>query len=297
VPKRKGWYERQEVNRLSHDWVKMNCKNITKREKELLKIVHERKLVRRDHLEIIHPSYRKAGKNKTSILNRSIKKLFEKMCLDKVHEEPEFMTGNNPAIIAIDRAGAMILDVPFKRRIKQAHRFIGTDKYVFRELPSNYPHIHGVNKIETITIQLAEKMNFTIVRWDLEHKNAKLVQFNEKFTIIPDIFTIFRLNFKQNKPFLAFIEYDTGSEDNRYKDKFPTLRDKMEKYQKYKLSGAWKNEWWSKKIKTGFPLLLFVTEDEKRVDYLNKKGKEIGLRVLAMHIEDYEKNMATLLSG
>lgn len=294
--KKRGWYERENINRITHDWVSSHCKNLTRREKELLKIVNDRKLVRRDHLEIIHRGYRNAGDSRTSVLNRSIKKLFDKMCLDKVHEESEFMKGNNPSIVALDRAGAMVLNTPFKRRIKQKSRLIGTEKYVFRELPSNYKHIHGVNELEVKTIILSENMNFDVVRWDLEHKNAKIVQYNEKFTIIPDIFTIFRLNFNNNKPFLAFIEYDTGYEDHRYKDSFPTIRDKLEKYQKYKLSGSWKNEWWCKKIKTGFPLLIFVTEDEKRVRYTNEKGKALGLRVLAIHSERYEKELEGLLS-
>lgn len=289
---KRGWYSREEVNRISQDWISMNCKNITNREKELLRIVWERKMVRRDHLEVIHPLYRNVGDRRTSVLNRSITKLFRKMCLDKAHEEAEFMKGNTPAVVAIDKAGAFLLGKKFRRRIKQNKRLINGETFVFRSLPTNYRHIHGVNELEVKTIELCQNKGFSLIRWDLEQENAQKLSFSEKFTIIPDIFTIIKAD---NKPFLAFIEYDTGSEDNRYKDKFPTLREKLEKYQQYMRSGVWKKQWWATKIKTGFPILLFVTEDERRIDYINKKGKSLGIRVVAMHTNEYTEKMGSLI--
>lgn len=182
---RKSWYERNEISKINSDWVQLNCKNITKREVDILKIINDRKLVRRDHLEIIHDSYRKLGKNRTSLLNRSLKKLFEKSCLDKCHEEPEFQKGNLPAVFGLDRAGAIILglDKKFRRRIKQDCKFINGQKYPIRELPNNYPHIHGLNEIEVQTILLSEEMGFKISRWDLEEKNAKVIMYNERFVL------------------------------------------------------------------------------------------------------------------
>ena len=289
---RKGWFERNEVAKINHDWVKMHCKNITNREKELLRIVQERKLVRREHLEVIHPEYRNAGQRRTSILNRSIKKLFEKMCLDKAHEEAEFMSGNLPAVLALDRAGAIVLglDKKFRRRIKHTSKMIGNKRYVFRQLPNNYPHIHGVNELEVETILLSEEMDFKISKWNLEEKNAKIVMYNERFTIIPDVFMMLRVG---NKPFTAFIEYDTGMEDHRHKDKYPTIRDKLEKYQKYKISGAWRSEKWAKH--SGFPMLLYVTEDKGRIAFVNDKGRLLGLRVVAMHKSEYRDKLKALL--
>lgn len=288
---RKGWYERDEVAKIDHNWVRLNCKNLTKREKELLKIVHDRKLIRRDHLEILHTAYRNSGVRRTNVINRSIKKLFEKICLDKVHQEAEFMTGNLPAVLSLDRAGAILLGVKFHKRIKHSYRIINNKKHVFRKLPNNYPHIHGVNDLEVRTLLLGENLGFSIYKWELEEKNKKTVQFNERFTIIPDVFVI--LNVK-NKPFAFFLEYDTGMEDHRHRDEFPMLRDKLEKYRKYKLSGAWKTEKWAMKL--GFPLLLFVTEDDqKRVKYVNEKASKLGLRTIAVENKDYEKKLSTIL--
>lgn len=292
---KKGWYEREEVPSINHDWVQLHCKNITNREMDLLRIVNERKLVRRDHLEIIHEEYRKAGDTRTSILNRSISKLFQKLCLDKVHEEAEYRSGNLPAVVALDRAGALILglDKKFKRRIKHDElRIINTKKHIFRELPSNYPHIHGVNQLEVDTILLCEELGIDIVRWDLEEKNTRLFMYNERYILIPDVFLLLRVN---NKPFIAYIEYDTGKEDFRYKDKYPTLREKLEKYQKYKLSRTWKNEKWAEI--SPFPLLIFVAEDKKRIPYVNDKGKLLGLKVLAIHSSEFQDNLKTLLKA
>lgn len=291
---RKGWYERVEVTKINHDWVRLNCKNITNREKDLLRIINERKLVRREHLEIIHEGYRNCGTRRTNILNRSIKKLFEKMCIDKVHEVPEFQSGNLPAVLALDRAGAIVigLDKKFRRRIKHTFKLVNGEKYVFRELPNNYPHIHGINDLEVRTILLSEELGFKISRWDLEEKNAKSIMFNEKFTIIPDVFMILRIG---KKPLSAFIEYDTGMEDHRYKDKYPTIREKLEKYYKYKQSGSWKSEKWAKH--TGFPLLLFITEDNGRISFVNDKGKALGLKILAFHMSEYEKELKLILKA
>lgn len=292
---KKGWYERLEVPTINNDWVQLNCKNITNREMNLLKIINERKLVRRDHLEIICEEYRNAGEKRTSVLNRSIRKLFDKMCIDKVHEEAKYRNGNFPAIVALDRAGAIVLGLnkQFKRRIKHDEmRIIDTKKYIFRSLPSNYLHIHGINELECQTILLGEELGFNVFKWDLEEKNTRLFMYNERIILIPDIFMILRVN---NKAFLAYIEYDTGKEDYRHKDKFPTLREKLEKYQKYKLSGTWKNEKWAEF--SPFPLILFVTEDKSRISYVNEKGKKLGLKILAFHSDEYKDNLRTLLKA
>lgn len=287
---KKRWYEREEIVKINHDWVRLNCKNITNREKELLRIVNERKLVRRDHLEIIHEGYRNAGSMRTNILNRSIKKLFEKMCLDKVHEEPEFMKGNLPAVLALDRAGAIIIGEKFRKRIKHTPKLVNNKKYFIRELPNNYPHIHGVNSLECETILLSEELGFNIIMWNLEQDNAKNVMYNEEFRIIPDVLMLLRIG---NKPFLSYIEYDTGMEDNRHKDKFPTIREKLERYRMFKLSSAWKDEKWSK---LGFPLLLFVTEDMGRIAFVNDKARLLGLKTIVMHTSEYRDKLRVLIN-
>jgi hypothetical protein len=88
---------------------------------------------------------------------------------------------------------------------------------------------------------------------------------------------------------LYFIEYDTGSENRGYSKTFPVLLEKLDKYQKYKMLNGWREEWWAKKINTDFPLLLFVTEDEKRIKYIKETGAKMGLIIECLLSSDYIK--------
>lgn len=299
---RKGWYERQEVSRINLDWVKMNCKNITTREMKLLEIVEKRKLIRRDHLELLHPDYRK-NKYSTNVLNRSLSKLFESHCIDKIHEQQELMKGNTPAIISLDRAGAILLNEqriinndevkPFKLRIKHYEKKIHGEIMTFRTLPTNFPHIHAVNELEIETRKLCGLYGCNRLFWYLEEENLKKFKFNGEWVILkPDVFVIIIHN---DKPILFFIEYDTGSEDFRYKTNFPTLKKKLEKYYHYKLTGIWTKEKWAKIIDTDFPLLLFVTEDKKRIKYLRDKGVEFRLDIEVLLKNDYNKLLSYII--
>jgi Replication-relaxation len=268
---RRAWYEREEIDRITLDWVKLNCR-LTTREIELLEIINERKLVRRDHLEVISPSYRELGSNRTEILNRSIRKLFRTMCLDKIHEKRDIgIGGNNPCTVALDRAGSIILGINHKRRI--IHKKEG--KYIRRSLPVNYRHINGVNQLEVDTIEVTDAFDGQITAW--HHEKPQKLQYGvENISVIPDV----RLELKFNgKPFYAFLEYDTGSEDRRNKNNFPTIRDKLLKYKKYKSSKLWDSPY--------FPLILFVSEDMSRLDYVNRVMKEFGLEGWGIYRENY----------
>ena len=267
---RRGWYERQEIQRVTLDWIKANCK-ITDREMELLQIVKERKLVRRDMLEIISPSYRKLGKGRTKILNKSIRKLFEGNCLDKIHEELGG-GGNNPCTVALDKGGSLLLGVSHRKRI--SHRV--ERGYMKRSLPANYRHVNGVNKLEVETILFCEDTGSEILYWTHEEPQ-ELHYGQEKVVVIPDVRVALKM---RDKPFYAFIEYDTGSEDRRNKNDFPTIRDKLIKYKKYKISKLWDTPY--------FPVILFVTEDDKRIPYVNKKIKELGLEGWGIYYENYK---------
>ena len=270
------WNEREEVQRVTSDWVKMNCK-LTEREKELLRLVYDRKLVRRDHLEVISSSFRKIESNRTRLLNRAVKKLYKNMCLDKTHEQQAIGSGNSPAIVAIDKAGSIILDVPHRRRIIQEKTLSKGKWYVARRLPANYRHINGVNQLEVDTINFCEQSGSSIVRW--EHEVGKEFHFGaEKVHVIPDVTSELEI---RNKTFLMFIEFDTGTENLRYKDSFPVIHEKILKYRKYKVSKLWESEY------SSFPILLLVTEDDKRISYFNEKCKENGLIGFGVYYKNY----------
>ena len=283
MSKRKGWYDRIEVKRVTLDWVKTNVR-LTDREIELLKIINYRKLVRRDMLEIISPSYRYLNiKNRTRIINKSINKMFNSMVIDKVHEPQRFKQGNTPAVVALDRAGSLILGVPFKQRIKQNRHVLNGVEYIHRQLPSNFYHINRVNQLEVDTILFCEETGNKLSKWILE-KPIKLLYGQDRIVLIPDV--LLELKFK-NKTVFAFLEYDTGSENLRYKEP-PIIREKIIKYKKYMMSKLWEKEF------PNFPLLIFVTEDLDRVDFFNKKCEENGIFGIGVYYKNYKELLYSL---
>jgi hypothetical protein len=275
---RGSWYERKEIEKVTLDWVKTNCK-LTSREIELLQLVYDRKLVRRDHLEIISESYRNLGDSRTRLLNRAIKKLYQNMCLDKVHEVQEIGRGNTPCIVGLDKGGSMLLSVPHKKRISHRKSIVNGNTYITRMLPANFRHINGVNQLEVDTILFCEETENELIGWHHE-KPQELHYGQEKVVVIPDV----RMELKmREKPFYAFIEYDTGSENRGYKDRFPTIHEKIIKYRKFKASKLWVEEY------PYFPMLLLVTEDDKRIPFFNQKCKENKLQGFGVYSESYVK--------
>lgn len=281
------WYERQETKKITLDWVKTNCK-FTEREKELLQLVYDRKLVRRDHLEIISPSYRSIQDKdvRRVLICRAIKKMYQRMCLDKVHEPQEIGKGNTPSIVSIDKGGSILLGVSHKQRISHTSSLVNGVEYITRSLPANYRHINGVNQLEVETILLCEETGVDILRWDHE-VSKKFYHGEEMIHVIPDVFM--EINLKK-KPLLAYIEYDTGAESIRYKEP-PIIRDKVIKYRKYKISKLWVED----KLPY-FPIILLVTEDIKRIKFFKDKCKENGLEGYGVYSENYNKLLRYLFS-
>lgn len=199
------------------------------------------------------------------------------MIFDKIHEVQEIGRGNSPSIVAIDKGGSIILGVPHKRRI--THRktnFKGID-YITRILPSNYKHINGVNQTEVDTILFCERTNNDLITW--KHEVATEFVYNrEKILFIPDVFV--ELSFK-DRQFLGFIEYDTGSENLRNKNDFPIIYNKLINYKRFKGSQLWVKDY------KYFPVIMLVTEDEKRIPYFNSKCKELGLQGVGIYYEKY----------
>lgn len=287
---REGWYEREEVKKITADWVKLHCK-LTDRERELLQLVYDRKLVRRDHLEIISPSYRKLGVSKTRLLNRAIKKMYKSMILDKVHEKQEVGKGNNPAIVSVDKAASMILGVPHRRRIIQKVSSHRGNEYVVRSLPSNAHHINGVNRIEVETILFCEENGYEMLDWQLE--KPKIFNYNdERIVLIPDVLMVLGI---EKKRLGVFVEYDTGSEGIREREP-KVIKDKILKYKRYRTSNLWESEKWQKHFEANvFPLILFVTEDDKRIEFWNRKCKEYGVKSVAMYVDKYVDVLSKLV--
>lgn len=256
---------------------------------ELLHIIQRRKLVRRDHLEIISPEYRYL-KDRTRTLNKSLSKLFQRMCIDKYHEEMEYMAGDSPAIIALDRAGTILLsrylnkDLRHSKKIDHIKKIYGNKTYYIRKLAVPFAHIHGVNQLEFETINLCEEIGANLLVWNLEYENYRKYGADQEAGIKPDVFMIIRVD---NKPFVAYIEYDNGTEDKHQTKSIPYLTDKLKKYRMYMLSKEWGRENWFD-LYPHFPPIIFVVQTKQRVGVLEEKAKELKLNLIAITKDNYQ---------
>lgn len=280
---RRSWYEREEVSKVTLDWLKSNVR-LTHREMELLQVVSERKLVNREHLETLVPSYRHLGNNRTRLINRSIRKLFDNMCLDKIHEKQDLGKGNSPCIVALDRGGSLLLNLSHKRRIPHHKMLVNGQAEIRRSVPLTYRHVNGINKIEVETILFCEQQGYEILEW--KHEHGREFKFNsEKILMIPDVSIKLKI---KNKTVNIFLEYDTGKEGIRSKKSFPVIYEKVLNYRKYKLSKLWAEDF------TYFPLVFLVTEDEHRIPYFNQKCKENSVQGYGIYHENYIKFLSRL---
>ena len=207
------------------------------------------------------------------------------MVIDKVHEVQEIGKGNTPCIVAIDKGGSIILGVPHKIRIPQRKTKFKQTYYVTRICPSNFRHINGINQCEVDTILFCEATNNELLKWKLEV--ATTFYYNQQeILFIPDVFV--ECKFK-DKHWLAFIEYDTGSENHRNKDDFPVLSEKLDNYRKYKMSELWVDKY------KYFPMILLVTEDEKRVHWFTSKCRGLGLQGFGIYHNKYTNFLEAVL--
>jgi hypothetical protein len=144
------------------------------------------------------------------------------------------------------------------------------------------------------TIILCESKGFEIVKWQIEKPRAFTYN-GENIQLIPDVLMILKI---REKPFVAFIEFDTGSEGLRQKEPV-IIRDKIIKYKKYKSSNLWIGEEWQKDmVNPVYPLVLFVTQDNNRVQFFNDKAQELRVKGLALYYEKYTdvlKGITTLI--
>lgn len=210
------------------------------------------------------------------------------MCLDKVHEKQELGKGNAPAILALERGGSILLDIPHRRRIPQQKMLVNGEVKIRRHVPSTYRHANGVNQVEVDTILFCEENGYELEFWEHE-KHASFTYNNEEILVIPDVFYRLKIN---NKSIDFFLEFDCATEDRLSRRKLPVIYNKIMNYKKYKYSNLWTNH------SISFPIILLVTHDSRRIPYFNVKCKENGIQGFGVFHENYTgfmKKIATLV--
>lgn len=267
----KRW-EREEVAQVSRAWVDQNCRHrVTERDLQLARILVRRRLLRRDQIGVLVPGFRGLSKV-DALVNRRLRVLFDCHVLDRAFPRVLPGCGSSQAVVALDRAGAILLDAPFKRLIRHEQDRSGR---IHRVLPLDYLHTLGVNDFEVSLVRWCLASSVELLRWRVDFENVRRFQFNGERQLRPDGFGILRYPDGSGKAF--FLEYDTGSEDIRARNRFKKLTEKFKAYAAFKASGAWMQEDWARLLRD-FPLLVFLTEDARRVAPLREITTTLGLR-------------------
>lgn len=291
MPERLSKWHRDEVHQITHDWVRGNCHRITNRDCELGKLLIKRKLLRRDQIPILHPGFRGLANPEVQV-NRRLRILYDSHFIDRCFPNVRQGEGSAQAVIALDRAGALLLGATYKRVIKhQKNRFGGIE----RTLPIDYRHTLGINDFEVSLVQWCMNHEAEMLRWKIDFDNLRRFQFNGEWIIRPDGFGIIRKPIGTGKGKAFFFEYDTGTEDERHRTRFKKLTAKFKSYAAYKASGAWSREDWAPLLRE-FPPLVFLTEDGKRINALRELASALGVQIFIEHFSNRNDVILNLLS-
>lgn len=290
MPQRLKRWERQEVFQISQAWVEENCHRVTDRDVQLGRLLLKRKLLRRDQIEVLHAGFRGLANPEVQI-NRRLRVLFDSHFIDRVFPNVLPGAGSSQAVIALDRAGAIVLDAQFKPVIRHQKDRFGN---IARILPINYRHTLGVNDFEVSLVQWCFSNGAEILRWRLDFENVRRFSYNGEWSIRPDGFGIVKTPNGKGKAF--FFEYDTGTEDVRYRTKFKKLTAKFKGYAAYKSSGAWMQEDWASKLKE-FPVMIFLSEDKRRIEPLRELAATMGLNSIINEFENRDSIIKFMFDG
>lgn len=245
-------YERPEVKQITKLWVKEYCKHVTERDMGLLQLLPERKLLRRNQIEILYPKFAS-----TDRLNKRLRKLYELHVIDRIFPRVGPGEGSSQQYICLDRAGIILLG------IERYNKPITTDVLGNKALPLGWEHRVLINDYECHLVQLMHELGGSILAYESERPHS----FGDTI-LIPDIFCLFKIS---KRGFMFFIEVDLGTED------IPRLKHKLDLYTQYYLSKSWLQHDWAHifHIPT-FPRVLLFTEE----------GYQRRLNVLQEHTRD-----------
>lgn len=280
-------WERQEIHQVTRQWVQENCQNVTARDLHLGKMLLKRRIMRRDQIQFLHPGFRDLANPEVQV-NRRLRVLYDCHFIDRAFPAIAPGTGSSQAVVALDRAGAIMLEAPFKRVIRHQRDGKGN---IQRILPPDYRHTLAIHDFEISLLKHCFATGTELLRWRIEYENQRRFVFNGEHVIRPDGFGIVRLPNGKGKAF--FFEYDTGTEDYRCRNSFKRLTAKLKAYAAYRDSGVWLQEDWGRMLKE-FPLLLFLTEDKKRIEPLKEIAATMRLVCLISLFGEKENILSSI---
>jgi len=265
-------YARPEVKQVTRQWVRENCKNVTDRDKELLKVIEKHRILRRDHIEILFPEF-----PSSDYLNKRLAILYKMHMIDRTYPQVGLGEGSSKQHVCLDRAGMILLDN------ETYNKPIRPDK----SLPLGWEHIVTLNDYKCRITQFFKKIGGKVLYCELE----QTCRFSGK-KLIADIILIVQHN-KKGHSFI--IEVDLGTEN------LPFLKKKIDSYRDYYLTKTWVGEPWARVFKTPvFPRVLLMTENGRvgRINSLREYTKDSGgIRFLVDQHNNLEKIFHSITKG
>jgi hypothetical protein len=271
----KGIYKRPEVKQITKEWVYNNCNNITERDMGLLRLLADKRVLKRDQIQRLYPEFAS-----TERLNSRLKVLFNKHVIDRIVPPVPLGQGSAQQHICIDRAGIILLD------IERYSKPIKYDSSGQRTLVDGFHHRVAINECECLIQEVLRELEGEMIYYETEEK----CHFNDSY-IKPDIVCIFKC---KGKGYGFCIEVDMGTE------RLPVIKNKIDNYKDYYVSKQWAKKEWARVFKNPtFPRVLLLTKNgfTKRVNEMRHYTHGSMVRFLSGTHEDFTSIINSILKG
>lgn len=278
--------DREPIKYITKAWVEENTKRVTKRDKELLKIIEENKIVTRDQLITLHPSFIDI-KQPINVINRRLAVLYHSYCIDRVRPLVGIGEGSSQFHITLDRAGAILLGIENFRPLM----IYESNSYPPKRLPQYYKHTIGIVDLRCALIELLRERGGRILHWSLEDENKIEFSYKEKYILKPDVLTL--VITKEKKGSILFYEHDQGTEHKK------VIKDKIEGYTAYRLSNTWLGSSWAQimKVPTFPPVIFLTTGEKKRINWMKNLARKSSINIIAAHVDKRKEILKKIIWG
>jgi hypothetical protein len=268
-------YYRPEVKRITREWVRDNCKHVTERDLGLLRLIYNKRILRRDQIERLYPEFAS-----TDRLNKRLKVLYQKYLIDKVYPDVGLGQGSSKQHVCLDKAGLILLEA------EGYNSPIYFNSVGQRSLRQGWEHKVTLNEYECMIREVTNEIGAEVKMYEVEKSHPYL-----DTKLIPDIFCLIKY---KGKGYTFFIEVDLATET------VPQLKDKIDSYRDYFLSKSWTKQPFASLFKNPmFPRILLFTEENhtRRVNILEEYTDEWSLRFTYGFHSQFKQKLEDILKG
>lgn len=264
---RRGRNERQEIKRITDEYLESIRHKITPRDMEILKLLDQHPLLSSSHLLELCPGagnqqpFHMLAKGQQR-LNDRLRVLFDLNLIHKYAPPLAPGEGTSKQYVWLDRGGA---------------KLIGTRRRTTAKLPANYLHTHCVMELYVELRRLARIKHLDLFVSHIEQPLSTLA-------IVPDLVVLYR---RQGFGYLYIIEVD------RCEKKEADEIAKIKAYRDWQISGLWLREGWARILPTPkFPHVLYLFDPvrpswKKRQTAFRRSAEEARLPFKSLTLQEF----------